>query len=130
AVARACVRDGCRVDVDADDIGGHLREQRRAVAFAAGRIEHAPTGGEAAREGVAMPVFVPNLAHAFGREAFASERQRRIVTHRRSSDRSRCQRWGSRTSPNSREAPRIVNARSTVSNTRTPSGSSGCTRTL
>jgi len=38
--------DGRHVDVDADRVGRNRAEQRGPVAFAAGRIEHAPARDE------------------------------------------------------------------------------------
>jgi hypothetical protein len=47
----------------------------RAVAFAAGDVEHPLSGGDRARQRVTMHVFVPDLAHALGREALTGERE-------------------------------------------------------
>ena len=61
------VGDGRGVDVDAGGVRGDGAQQRRAVAFAARGIEHAPARGEAPREGVAVTMLVRDLAaHAPG----------------------------------------------------------------
>jgi len=75
AVALACVRDRRIVEIDADDFERAVGEQRRSVTLAARAVEHALALNQAARERIAVPVLVPDLAHALGREAFAGERQ-------------------------------------------------------
>ena len=72
-VARACVRDCCIGNIHADHVQRDLRQQRAAVAFAAGCIEDAPPLGQLMRERIAMPMFVGDFAHAFRRIAFAGE---------------------------------------------------------
>ncbi len=146
-VALAGMGDGRLGDIDTDHAGGRCGQHRAAVAFAAGRVEHAPAAGERAREHVAMPVFVPDFAHAFGREALAGELQRRCTRVDRSgmghADVPVAVRGGTsatgatvfqvcarRTTPNSRDCPRMVSGCSIVSNRRTPSESSGCALTL
>ena len=75
AVAVACsrVRDGGRIDVDPDRGCCRLAEQRGAVAFAAGGIEHALARDVATREGVAMPVLVGDLAGTRRQESLTRE---------------------------------------------------------
>src|ERR1043166_326780 len=59
--------------IDADNLGGHIGEQGAAVAFAAGRIEHALAAREGQYRTVAMPMLVPDFAWRFRREALACE---------------------------------------------------------
>ena len=73
-VSQARMADRFGADVDAGHRSGDWRDDRRAVALAAGDVEHALARGDLARECVAMYVFVPDLAHAFGRESFSGER--------------------------------------------------------
>jgi hypothetical protein len=61
--------------VDAGDVRRLAREQRRAVSLAAGDVEHALAGDEAAREVIAMPVLDPDLALHARDEALAGEGQ-------------------------------------------------------
>src|SRR3546814_3613355 len=49
-------------------------QQRTAEALAAGGVEHAPTVRQRCGKSIAMPVFVPDLAHALGGEALAGKR--------------------------------------------------------
>src|SRR5207248_11647999 len=46
------------------------RDQRAAIAFAAGRIQHAPSARDLGNDAIAMPVLVPDRTTAFRREAF------------------------------------------------------------
>ena len=65
--------DGRDVDIDTDHVRGNRCEQARAVALAAGRVEHTFARDEAARKGVTVPVLVGNLAAAARQKALARE---------------------------------------------------------
>ena len=58
---------------------GASREERAAIALAAGDVEHVATGDERRGEMVAMPVLVPDLAGDAGDEALAGEFE--VVVH-------------------------------------------------
>src|SRR5690606_27741423 len=119
ALRRVC--DGCFVDVDTDDVRGNACQRRRTVSLAARRIQYALVPRERPRECISMPMLVPDLADAFGRESLARELQRLALTgHDARAPDDACQRCARRTMPNSRDAPRMVTIRSIVSNTRTP----------
>ena len=74
-VARAGMRHRRVGDVHAQHAGGDVGQQRGTVALAAGGIEHPAPARKTARPRIAVPVFVPDLAHALGREAFTGEFQ-------------------------------------------------------
>ena len=80
-VARPGVSHGGGVDVQAQHRGGALGQDGTAVAFATGGVEHTPALGPGLDQGVAVPMFVPDLAHALGREALAGEFQGGAATH-------------------------------------------------
>src|SRR5689334_9425946 len=71
SVALRGMRDRGRLDVDAHDVRGRCREQGTAVALAARDVRDPAARAEAAREGVAMPVLVRDLARDAGDEALA-----------------------------------------------------------
>ena len=73
-LARVCDRGFG--NVEAKDFGGNAGKQIGAVAFATGRVEHALVATERHGEGIAVPVLVPDLAYALGREALAGEFKR------------------------------------------------------
>jgi hypothetical protein len=79
-VGLARMRDRRLVDVDAGHLAGDGREQRAAVAFAAGGVQHALPVRVSARVRIAVDVLVDDLAPDAGDEALAGERQ--VVRHR------------------------------------------------
>ena len=70
------MRDRRLIDVDADDALGNLAEQRAAITFAAGDVEDTLAGDKAARESVAVPVLMRDLAFCSRHKSFAGEFQR------------------------------------------------------
>jgi hypothetical protein len=72
----AGVRNRVGGNVDSRYAGGSAREQKTAITFSAGGVEHAKTADERRDEGVAMQVLVPDRAAHLGRESLAGEGQR------------------------------------------------------
>ena len=72
----ARMRDRRRIHVDAHDACRARRQQRAAVALAAGDVSDPATGDEVARERIAMPMLLRNLALDAGHEALTGEFER------------------------------------------------------
>ena len=72
-VPGSCMIHRGGLDVGARHRGGAGREERAAVPFAAGDVEHAEARDERGREMVAMPVLVPDLAGGARNESLARE---------------------------------------------------------
>src|SRR4051812_48596591 len=62
-------------------MAGAAGEERRAVALAAGGVDHAPSIGHGEREVVAMPMLVPDLARITGNETLLFLSHRSIIPH-------------------------------------------------
>ena len=70
AVFRGCGGDRGVIHIHTHDAVSQLREQRTAVAFAAGDIEHVAFGNEVARECVAVQVLDGGAVHTARLESF------------------------------------------------------------
>ncbi len=60
-------------ELHADDAGGHLRQQRGAVAFPGGDVEHLPAAAEMPRQQVPVQMLHLGLPAELGRQALAGE---------------------------------------------------------
>ncbi len=72
-IMRARMCEGGRRDVGAGDVSRGAREERAAIALAAGDVEHLEAADEIRGEMVAMPMLVPDLAFGAGNETLAGE---------------------------------------------------------
>jgi len=83
AVAALRVGDGLRREIDAMDERRRLREQRTAIAFAAGDVEHDAASDELRGHPVSMQMLDRDLSRHFGQIALAGPRQRgrRVTGH-------------------------------------------------
>ena len=70
------MRDRCGVDIHTGNAAGDFAQQRTAVSFAAGGVEDAASGYESAREKIAVPVLIRDLALGSRHESFAGEFER------------------------------------------------------